>query len=253
MGGGTHARRRDFVIETRIADGGAGRIYRGTFRGVPAALKEVRLEGLSVDEPADAAAPGFFAAVPPARALAEAALLRSLRCPDVVAAVGCFSHCGRLFTVLELGTRDLLEPENVLLLGTHGRPVLCDFDRARDEREPRPRPGGSPEYAPPELLDAGASGPAGDVYQLGVLLYELLAGATPFKASSVDRTLALVSRGAVPPPPAACSRDVAALLAPTASGLLTPSKPKLRPRAAALRDRPVFAAARDMDPPELPD
>ena len=313
---GTHARRRDFVIETRIADGGAGRVYRGTFRGIPAALKEVRLEGLSVDEPGDAAAPGFFAAVPPARAVAEAALLRSLRCPDVVAAVGCFSECGRLFTVLELGTRDLLEvkkawgrrrapeappgcvvpefagrapedgatvvpepaacfyaarvlealahlherrivygdlkPENVLLLGTHGRPVLCDFDRARDEREPRPRPGGSPEYAPPELLDAGAAGPAGDVYQLGVLLYELLAGATPFKASSVDRTLALVARGAVPPPPAACSRAVAALLAPTASGLLT-SKPKLRPRAAALRDRPVFAAARDMDPPELPD
>ena len=101
---GTHARRRDFVIEAKIADGGAGRIYRGTFRGVPAALKEVRLEGLSVDEPADAAAPGFFAAVPPARALAEAALLRSLRCPDVVAAVGCFTDCGRLFTVLELGT-----------------------------------------------------------------------------------------------------------------------------------------------------
>ncbi|WP_394251270.1 serine/threonine-protein kinase [Arthrobacter pityocampae] len=49
---------------------------------------------------------------------------------------------------------------------------------------------GTPQYMPPELISQGRSGPPGDVYSAGVLLYELLAGRTPFAGPGTDFSVA---------------------------------------------------------------
>ncbi|MDO4898080.1 MAG: serine/threonine-protein kinase [Rothia sp. (in: high G+C Gram-positive bacteria)] len=49
---------------------------------------------------------------------------------------------------------------------------------------------GTPLYIPPESLTVGVQGAAGDVYSSGVMLYELLAGRTPFAGSGTDFAVA---------------------------------------------------------------
>ena len=99
-----------------------------------------------------------------------------------------------------------LKPSNVML-NRQGEPVVMDFGLARRARggDPRlTRTGaflGTPAYAPPEQIssDPDAMGPGCDVYSLGVILYELLAGRLPFDGD----VLLMVSRMLLeePPPP----------------------------------------------------
>jgi len=49
---------------------------------------------------------------------------------------------------------------------------------------------GTPQYMAPELISHGRITPAVDVYSTGVMLYELLAGRTPFAGSGTDFTIA---------------------------------------------------------------
>ncbi len=58
---------------------------------------------------------------------------------------------------------------------------------------------GTPQYMPPELISQGRSGPPGDVYSAGVLLYELLAGRTPFAGPGTDFTIAYRHVSSRPP------------------------------------------------------
>lgn len=58
---------------------------------------------------------------------------------------------------------------------------------------------GTPQYMPPELISQGRSGPPGDVYSTGVLLYELLAGRTPFAGPGTDFSVAYRHVSAHPP------------------------------------------------------
>lgn len=88
-----------------------------------------------------------------------------------------------------------LKPANILL-DDDGNVYLADFGIAKDVLAPRPEdrtlPGvivGTPAYLAPEQIEGGAVGPAADLYSLGLLLFEMLAGMHPFAGASVAELL----------------------------------------------------------------
>ncbi len=80
-----------------------------------------------------------------------------------------------------------VKPANIRL-DAAGDAVLIDLgfahaaQRAEGERT-EPRPGSLP-YVSPEQARGGAAGPAGDVFALGIVLYELATGVHPFAAQA---------------------------------------------------------------------
>ena len=95
-----------------------------------------------------------------------------------------------------------VKPANVLL--ADGRQIsirLLDFGLARmDGDETLTAAGDVPgtlAYIPPERLRGKESGPAGDVWAVGVLLWEALAGRHPFWKGSVLDTARRIQSGAV--------------------------------------------------------
>jgi tetratricopeptide (TPR) repeat protein len=87
-----------------------------------------------------------------------------------------------------------LKPSNVLF-ARDGTPKITDFGLAKSLEEAGPTETGqvlgSPSYIPPEQArgDAKDVGPAADVYALGAILYELLAGRPPFKGTTPLETV----------------------------------------------------------------
>lgn len=95
-----------------------------------------------------------------------------------------------------------IKPSNVLV-DAEGRVRLLDFGIARlvegNDRDPLTRSGQlpmTPEYAAPEQLAGGAISTAIDIYQLGLMLFELVTGQAPWKhwASSTDLPSRLLPR-----------------------------------------------------------
>ena len=89
-----------------------------------------------------------------------------------------------------------VKPGNVLV-PVDGSPVrLVDFGVARrvDADLPvvpaAPRAlHATPEYASPEVVAGEPAGPASDVYALGIVLYELLSGRTPYRGGTATEVL----------------------------------------------------------------
>jgi len=85
-----------------------------------------------------------------------------------------------------------LKPANVIL-DADGRALLADFGLARSADDTvLTQPGrvsGTVDYLAPELIRGEPASPASDVYGLGCLAYECLAGGPPFGARSVPEAI----------------------------------------------------------------
>ena len=103
-----------------------------------------------------------------------------------------------------------LKPSNVMLTDDN-RVVLIDFGAARSQLVPRDLSyvdlcTGTPYYVSPEQIDDRAPDGRADLYSLGVVLFEMLAGTLPFVGSSLPEILAGHRSGPVPRLPEGVAR-----------------------------------------------
>ena len=129
-----------------------------------------------------------------------------------------------------------VKPANVLLAeGERISVRLLDFGLARiDEHDTLTAAGDVPgtlAYVPPERLAGQPAGPAGDVWAVGVLLWEALAGFHPFWRSSPLDAARAIEAGA--PPLRTVRPDVPKPLAAAVDRALS-TDPARRPSAAKL-------------------
>jgi CheY-like chemotaxis protein len=131
-----------------------------------------------------------------------------------------------------------IKPGNIVLVpGARSR--LIDFGLARRPHDPgltdKHEVVGTLSYLGPEVIDSGLHGPEGDVFALGVCLYEALRGSHPFDAPPGASAFAVTEAfragrlprllDVVPTVPSELARVIERALAP---------KPVDRPTAAAL-------------------
>ncbi len=128
----------------------------------------------------------------------RAALAHVRRFPARVASLVLLEVARGLEAIHEGGTvhRDL-KPANILL-GREGEVKIADFGIAIDTvGEPLTRPGlmiGTPVYMPPEQMLGERVDASGDLFSLGVVLYELLAGETPYREPDGETASTLLAQ-----------------------------------------------------------
>ena len=114
-------------------------------------------------------------------------LIDKLTCFEAICQAVAYAH-GR-----DVVHRDL-KPDNILIRES-GSPAVLDFGLARLAQRAESKllgptdlallnASGTPMYMSPERWHGEDSGPAGDLYALGVILYELFAGKRPWVADS---------------------------------------------------------------------
>jgi WD40 repeat protein/serine/threonine protein kinase len=155
------------------------------------------------------------------------------RAPDLAARLALLPHVLAVADAIAYahGERVIhrdLKPANVLV-GDFGETVVIDWGLAKDlAREDGGASGttsadrlaagltvagsvvGTPAYMPPEQALGHPVDERADVYALGALLYHLLAGAAPYRASA--RVLVDVTTRPPPPLPRAVPRDLVAIV-----------------------------------------
>lgn len=142
-----------------------------------------------------------------------------------------------------------VKPANILVSGK-GVAKLTDFGISiAPQRVPLTAVGmvmGTAQYLPPEQAIGEAASPSGDLYALGIIAYESLAGKRPFTgATQVDIALAHVKE-AVPPLPASVPEQLAAIVM-----RLLSKKPQDRPASAAQLAHILEDYLRQTDPQAL--
>ncbi|MGE0190551.1 MAG: serine/threonine-protein kinase [Planctomycetota bacterium] len=120
-----------------------------------------------------------------------------------------------------------IKPQNLFLL-EDGTVKVVDFGLAAEVPASKERVG-TPHFMAPETCSDGTSGPASDVYSLGISLYMLLTGTAPYAGKSV-RELMQAHIDAVPLRPERQRRDLPAPLADLLREM-TAKDPAARPTA----------------------
>lgn len=91
-----------------------------------------------------------------------------------------------------------LKPANVLI-DRDGHVHLADFGLSALTTNAGKHKGGTPSYMPPEQVLGDPVGPAGDIYCLGLTLFEMFTGKPVFRPKDMVELLELHERGAPPP------------------------------------------------------
>jgi len=157
-----------------------------------------------------------------------------------------------------------LKPANILVLGPLGgalRVKVTDFgvakDLARGDTDTLTAEGaavGTPAYMAPEQVGGGEVGPAADLYALGCVLYEALAGRPPFAGSA--RAELYVDHLLTPAPPLPDPLPSGASAPPELARLvarLLDKEPAGRPSVDELMRALGDDAAGDAPPPRTPE
>ncbi|HEX7901894.1 MAG TPA: protein kinase [Planctomycetota bacterium] len=96
-----------------------------------------------------------------------------------------------------------LKPGNMMIT-PQGTLKILDFGLVRPpssgDEESRRSCSGTLSYSPPELLTAGRTDPRGDIYSLGVVLYELLTGIRAFSSNSLIDVMFRITEGKMAKP-----------------------------------------------------
>jgi Leucine-rich repeat (LRR) protein len=134
-----------------------------------------------------------------------------------------------------------IKPRNILL-DAGGQPLLTDFGLARTDNDAERLTVegallGTPAYMAPEQasLVGEPVGPGADLYSLGVVLYRLVAGRTPFQGQALPVIQAVAAQS--PPPPSRFRPD----LDPALKAII--HKAMARRPEDRYRDAGAFAAA----------
>jgi serine/threonine-protein kinase len=142
-----------------------------------------------------------------------------------------------------------VKPENIFLVhAADGRETvkILDFGLAFLEGDPSSRRVvGTPEYMAPEQAQGAPAGPTADVYSLGVVLYEMIAGHVPF-AGRYPAVARLHAEAPVPPlrPRAPVSPELAAAVNRALAKDPSARFASVRALAGALRSTPEGAELR---------
>jgi eukaryotic-like serine/threonine-protein kinase len=151
--------------------------------------------------------------------------LPAWRTMDVVAQVAAGLQAAHAAGVIH---RDI-KPANILF-APGGAARITDFGIAHAvDSAPVTSTGmvmGTPGYIAPERVAGATAGPASDLYALGIVAYECLAGAPPFSGGALEVAIAHRDRP-LPPLPASVPAGVVALVM-----LLTAKDPAWRPASA---------------------
>jgi serine/threonine-protein kinase len=162
---------------------------------------------------------------PSLAAVLAAGPLDSAQTMDVIAQVAAGLHAAHVAGIVH---RDV-KPAN-LLIGRDGRVKITDFGIASVHRDASLTVTGmlvgTAAYLAPERVSGGPAIPASDLYSLGVVGYECLAGTPPFHGPALEVAEAHLRRP-FPPLPAGTPGEVRTLIAD-----LTAKDPGNRPRSA---------------------